>query len=125
MARGSYFSVYFRGAASLDDAARALPKSMEIQRDGECLVVRWGSGPELVIGLSAEEHVPIEAAEVAEDHGLPELVDCDRRFEVSFDDLEAVLDETNTLAEVQMTLQAMTRGFLHNAWNGIVTPPEG
>ena len=53
-----------------------------------------------------------------------ELKQCDKRFQISFDDLDEVLDEINTLIEVQITLQNATRGFLWNSWNGQLTAPE-
>ena len=41
------------------------------------------------------------------------------------DDLESTLDEMNTLAEVQMTLQDLTNGYLVCTWNGSVQAPFG
>jgi hypothetical protein len=65
MASDSYFSVYFRGASTLDDAERRLRKSkLTAKRVRNTLVVRWGKGPELTMGLSAEAHVVVEAFEV-------------------------------------------------------------
>jgi hypothetical protein len=72
---------------------------------------------------SAEPHVRVEATELAEAHGVPALAACDRRFEVSFDDLELVLDDYNTMFEVQTILQELTGGYLHLAWNGELLPP--
>lgn len=120
-----YCLLFFRGDVTLDDAARRLATPfLTLERDGDVIVARHEDGPELVIGLDAEPHVVIEAAEIAERHAVPGLAGCDRRFEILIEDLEATLDETNTLAEVQMTLQDLTNGYLFNDWNGIVTPPE-
>jgi len=116
--------VYFCGEVTLDDAERALRTTrLTVTRDGDRVGVRWGKGPELHIGLSHEPHVRLEAAEVAETHARPEIARCDRRFEVGFDDLDAVLDETNTLIEVQMTLQDVTGGYITMAWNGNLLAP--
>jgi hypothetical protein len=124
MGSESCFFVYFAGSASLDDAEAALRKTtLSVVRDGGALVVRWEEGPELLIGLSDEPHVRLEAEDWAERRGVPELARCDRRFEVGFDDLEAVLFETNTLAEVQMTLQDLTKGYITMAWNHEVMRP--
>lgn len=125
MANDSSFLVYFTGAATLDDAERVLRKtSLSVSRTNDTLQVRWGQGPMLWIGLRAAAHVKLEALEVAEDKGVAQLGLCDRRFEVGFDDLDAVLDETNTLAEVQMTLQDLTRGWITMSWNGELMAPE-
>jgi len=121
----SSFLVYFNGPATLADAARALSGSLHVVADGDGLLVRWAgrAEPELLIGLSDEPHVVVEATELAEQHQLPALSRCERRFEVSIDDLDAALDEMNTVAEVQMTLQDLTNGYLFNTWNGNVEPP--
>lgn len=125
MSSSSSFLVYFHGACTLDDAERALRgTALTITRDGGSLAARWGSGPELHVGLSTEAWVAIEAREQAERHAIPELATCDRRFEVAFEDLGAVLDEYNTLAEVQLTLQDLTKGFVALSWNGELIRPE-
>jgi hypothetical protein len=125
MASDSHFLVYFAGTVTLDDAEAALRKTtLTVTRDGGTLMVRWADGPELFIGLSDEEHVILEAEDWAERRGVPELARCDRRFEVGFEDLEAVLLETNTLAEVQMTLQDLTKGYITMAWNDEVMRPS-
>ena len=47
------------------------------------------------------------------------LKGCDARFVIEFDDLDAVLDETNTLIELQGALQeAAPSAVFFNAWNG-------
>ncbi len=126
MGKGSYFMVYFTGPATLDDAERVLRKSrLTVTRNGGELGARWDAGPELFLGLSDEPHVVLEAQEVAEMHDAPTLASCARRFEVGFDDLEAVLDETNTLFEVGAQLQDLTGGYLHYAWNGNLILPDG
>lgn len=126
MAKGSSFLLYFEGATTIDDAERALRATkMSITREGDELTVRWKGGPAFYLGVSDEPHVVLEAAEVAEGHELPELAKCARRFEVAFDDLDEVLDETNTLFELGATLQDRTRGYLVYAWNGNVIRPDG
>ncbi|TQK44127.1 hypothetical protein FBY35_5611 [Streptomyces sp. SLBN-118] len=85
---------------------------------------RADSEPVLWVGLSTAPHVTAEATETAEAHDVPGLAGLDRRFEVTFDDLEAVLDEINTLIEVQATLQGLTGGYLFPPWNDNVMAPE-
>lgn len=126
MGKGSYFLVFFNGATAMEDVARALRvSSMTITRTEDQLAARWATGPELHLGISAEAHVILEAQEIAEQHDVPSLANCDRRFEVAFDDLEAVLDETNTLFEVGATLQDLTNGFIVYSWNGNLILPGG
>lgn len=126
MASDSYFLVYFSGDATLDDAESALRKAgLAVHRTEDTLEVRWGTGPTMWIGLSTEPHVKLEALEVAEMKTVPELERCDRRFEVAFDDLDEVIDETNTLAEVQIVLQDLTQGWITMAWNDFVMLPDG
>ena len=126
MASNSSFFVYFTCTATLDDAEKLLRDSgLVVNREAEVIEVSWGEGPKLWIGLSTEPHVKLEALEVSELKGVPELAQCDRRFEVGFDDLDEVLDETNGLAVTQLALQDLTHGWITMAWNGNIMRPEG
>jgi hypothetical protein len=51
------------------------------------------------------------------------LSQCAARIEITFDDLEEVRTEIDTLIEVQETLQDATQGFIFNAWNRKLAPP--
>ncbi len=118
--------IYFKNPKlTIDDAEAALGTTLAVTRVGELLKVRWDatSSPELEIWLSREPHVALEVLEIAELHDMPGLGECDARFEIMLADVEEVLDETNTLAEVEMTLQELTQGFIHRSWNGSVSPP--
>jgi hypothetical protein len=125
MGSSSSCLVFFAGPTTLADAARALSRSMHVVEDGEVLLVRWrdATEPELTVGLSAHAHVAVEAAELAQRKNIDAFNRFDRRFEVAIDDLESTLDEMNTLAEVQMTLQDLTNGYLVCSWNGSVQAP--
>lgn len=139
VARESYFLVYFHSEIALAEATRALQSRTWVETiptDAGVLQVRAASEtaassegralrPVLTVWLSTEPHVQLEAREQAEEHEVPELAACRWRFEVSFDDLDEVLDETNTLFEVQATLQDLTTGYVVNAWNGALTLPGG
>jgi hypothetical protein len=125
MASDSSFLVYFRGTFTIDDAERALRATgMTVERDGDCVIARRKDGPELYVGLNAEDWVRLEALETAENHERPAIAECVMRYEVAFDDLEAVLDETNTLFEVQAALQDLTHGWILMSWNGNLIDPE-
>ena len=97
-----------------------------MQQAGDVLHVRWAErGPELRVRYSDADYVQIEATEIGKrTEWASSLARTDRRFEVAFDDLDAVLSEMNTLIEVQATLQDLTRGYLFNTWNGGLNPPE-
>ena len=67
---------------------------------------------------------PREAAEIGAGTAHEDaLRGCDARFEIGIDDLDAALDEINTLIEVQSALQDASRGFLFLPWNGNLSEP--
>jgi hypothetical protein len=128
MASNPLFMVYFSGPATLADAARSLSAhKLHVVEAADLLQVRSraDTGPVFWVGLNTEPWVLLEAAERAEENGLPELAHLDRRFEVPMDDLEAALDDYNTMFEVQATLQNLTGGYIVMSWNGNVIAPEG
>lgn len=95
------------------------------RKNGDVLTVGYSQGPQLRVVFLCEPFVREEAEELGE--GTPhaaELSRCDVRFEILIDDLNGVLDETNTLIDVQLTLQDATSGFMFNTWNQELTGPE-
>jgi hypothetical protein len=123
--------VYFRpGACDLDAAARSLAGyGLTVSRRGDELTAGRPDIPEFPnrwfrVRLAAGPHVAAEAAEVGE--GTPHAValrECGARFEVAIADLDAALDEINTLMEVQGALQDASHGFLFLPWNGNLMEP--
>ena len=126
MARGSSFQVFFTGPTTIGDAAQALSRKMHVVEDENGFTVRWPdvTEPELVVGLSAEPHIAVEAAEIAGYRKIDAFKAFDRRFEVYIDDLDKALDEINTMNEVQLTLQDLTNGYIVRSWNGAIDPPH-
>jgi hypothetical protein len=120
MGRGSSCLVFFRGDVSIEDVARALARTgLHVRWAGDGIVVRWDeAGPALGIGCSVAPHVVLEARDLAERLGQPALAACDRRFEILIEDLDATLDEINTLIQVQGVLEELSGGFVFNSWNG-------
>jgi hypothetical protein len=120
--------IFFQQRSSgvnLHDAARWLAEQgLDVTTGADALTVRWDDGPALRVHLSNAAHVAVEAAEIAEgtEH-VAGLAACNARFEIGIDDLDEVLDEMNTLIEVQSALQDATNGYLFNAWNGELTAP--
>lgn len=118
--------IFFRsGSHDLNTAERLLADAgLSVSHSGDRLAVQWHNGPELRIVMASGELVQEEAAEIAEGSPFVEAMrQCDARFEISFDSLEEVLDEINTLIQTQLTLQNATRGYLFLNWNGNLSGP--
>jgi len=117
---------FHSGKYDLASAQQSLiHRGLRVSRLVDSLEVQWEMGPILRVGLSNEKWVKQEAAEISERNPrVPALATCDARFEISFEDLDQVLDETNTLIEVQATLQNDTKGYAFNTWNGELMCPD-
>ena len=124
MAEG--FLVFFRPVAcDLDAAATSLTRyGLTVTHRGDELTAGRPGRPQFRIVLSTEPHVAEEAAEIGKctPHAAA-MRECGARFEVSIDDLDAALDEINTLMEVQGALQDASQGFLFLPWNGNLSEP--
>ncbi len=125
MSDGTSFIFFQGGPFDLGDAARALTdRGISVTSHSDQLTVRWDDGPEMTIVLARGGHVQQEAAEIGENSPHAAAMSlCDARFEVGFESLDEVLDEINTLIEVQTALQDLTQGFLFNTWNGRLLAP--
>jgi hypothetical protein len=55
---------------------------------------------------------------------LPLIRDCDTQIEITFDNLEEVLDDANTLIDAQHLLQSDTGGLLYRSWNQLFSGPD-
>jgi hypothetical protein len=118
--------VFFRsGASDLDAAAGALTKyQLTVARQGDQLIVSRSDSPQFRVRLATGESVRAEAAEIGEGTAHERAMrGCDARFEIDIDDLDAALDEANTLIDVQGALQDASQGFLFLPWNGSLTEP--
>jgi hypothetical protein len=123
--------IFFRsGRGNLDTAAAALANCgmsvRRIEREfGDELSVGFRDGPQLRVAFVEEPYVREEAEELsAESPHACEMSHCEVRYEILIDDLDGVLDEINTLIDVQATLQDATDGYLFNTWNGALHGPE-
>lgn len=84
--------------------------------------VRWGGDGEITLHLRRLSEK--EVAFVVED--LPrKVVNLDAGYAIEIDDLDAALDEMNTLIEVQAKMQGATTGWIFNEWNGSLSDPQG
>jgi hypothetical protein len=118
--------IYFpKGKCDLERAAQSLKKyGLEIQKEGETLTATRPGKPLFTIRLTSGDAVRSEASRISEgSRHAAAMRDCDTQFEISFADLDEVLDETNTLIEVQGALQDASQGFLFLPWNGNLSEP--
>ncbi|HEL3173903.1 MULTISPECIES: hypothetical protein [Stenotrophomonas] len=116
--------IYFNAqgiSASLNWAAEVLADcgfELELELGEDSVLITGDEDVRLELHLSDAPHVLQEAIELA--HGTEfahAMSQCTARFEISITDLEAVLDEINTLIEVQQTLLNAVNGVLWNEWN--------
>jgi hypothetical protein len=107
------------GRCDLDGAAKALAGcKLVVERRGDELAVSYPRGPVLRVVYTAAGFVADENAEIAQMNAqAAKLLPCEVRFEVLIDDLDAVLDEYQTLFAVQEALAEATGGFVFNTWN--------
>jgi hypothetical protein len=115
-----------RSDFGLDQAEQALRKTrLTMARQHEVLAVRWKDGPVLFVRYAVGEAVAKEAELIGADtpHAAA-LARCDAEFEITFEDLDAVLDESVSLIDAQPLLEKATRGFLYNTWNGHLSAPR-
>jgi hypothetical protein len=124
LAGGEGFEVYFTGDFTLADAARQL-KSLVVAEEQHRFTVRWGEdGPPMWVTFAAGPEVAADSDGLAETYGIAELAGHDRRYQVTFDDLGEVLDDINTMIEVQLGLQELTGGYVVRSWNSEVSLAE-
>jgi hypothetical protein len=126
MANHACFIFFSGGPYSLDSAAQVLAeRGLTVKRRSDELEVGFPGKPVLRVSLSTDAYVRGEAEELSE--GTPyssEMSKCIGRFEILIDDLDAVLAEINTLIDVQVAIQQLTRGFLYSTWNGDISGPD-
>lgn len=123
--RSSCFVFFRSGACTLQLAEQELQRyKLNVRQDGNDLLVGRPGAPVFRITLTEQPHVRREAKEIArgtEHEGT--MGQCDARFEITIDDLEQVLEEINTLMEVQGALQDASSGYLFLPWNGLIAKP--
>ena len=108
---------------TLDDAQTALDKTcLTVERDRDRLICFGNNSPRFTISLNQGEEVRAKVKTISEEYPnyRSRLKNCNICFEVSFANLSEVLDEINTLIEIQLTLQDATEGIVFTSWNGII-----
>jgi hypothetical protein len=94
--------------------------------DIQPFAVRWGGGPTVYASITRGEFVETIALRLmGRGRKYRDLIaGCDTQIEITFHNLDEVLDEINTLIEVQATLQDATGGLLYRSWNHTFSGPE-
>jgi hypothetical protein len=94
--------------------------------NGEPFALRWGDGPTLYASIIRGEVAAVLAGRLMgrgrKHRALANASDA--YIEIKFESLDEVLDEINTLIQVQITLQQTTRGLLYCSWNQSFSGPE-
>ena len=90
------------------------------------LAVTWGDSPTLRVAVTRGEVAKVLLARLLGKSRKHRTFasSCDAYVEITFDNLEEVLDEINTLIEVQTTLQEATAGLCYRSWNQTFSTPE-
>jgi hypothetical protein len=94
--------------------------------DAEPFALRWGDGPTLYASLIRGEVAAVLAGRLmgrGRKHRALAAAS-DAYIEIKFESLDEVLDEINTLIQVQVTLQKATGGLLYCSWNQSFSAPE-
>jgi hypothetical protein len=101
-------------------------RGLTVSGKPEPFTVQWHDGPKLFVSIEWGRYiVPIIRGLVGRrrKHRTP-IAGCDTQVKIELSDVEAVLDEINTLIEVQGTIQDATRGLMYMSWNHNFTGPD-
>ncbi|MBX9625460.1 MAG: hypothetical protein K2X82_16760 [Gemmataceae bacterium] len=122
--------LFFRDPDGVFDAARLrhllADRGLTVTGDEPPFAVRFRDGPTLAVGLERGEEAEVLAGRLmgrARKYRAA-VAGCDAYLRISFDDLDAVLDEINTLIDVQATLQDATGGLMYRSWNRTWAGPD-
>lgn len=122
--------IFFRDPKAEFDASR-LKKALgdaglTVTGRKEPFKVRWGDGPTMQVSIFRGKSIEtIVRGLVGKQRKYAKLVKgCDAQVKIELDNVEEVLDEINTLIEVQTTLQSATQGLMYNSWNDRFSGPE-
>ena len=115
--------LFFRDPDARFGAARLrellADRALTVTGDEPPFAVRFRDGPTLYLSLTRGDEAEVLASRLmGRGHGRrDQTAGCDAYIEITFDDLDEVLDEINTLIEVQATLQTATGGLMYCSWN--------
>ncbi len=92
---------------------------LSVTGDEQPFAVQYHNGP--ILSVSVQHATYLETI-ISGLSGLrrkhrPLIPGCNTQITIELPDVEAVLDESNTLVEAQSTLQAATGGLMYMSWN--------
>jgi hypothetical protein len=122
--------LFFRdpeGKFTLESLKQVLgDEGVTVAGDGEPFALRCGDGPTLYASITRGEVAEVLASRLMgrgrKHRGL--IRGCDTYVEITFESLDEVHDEINTLIVVQEALQQATGGLLYRSWNRSFSGPE-
>jgi len=112
----------------LDQAeARFVEEDYVLERKGDTLEVIWDDDEPVTLYIRylrgpEVTKMALKAGHSSEYRDL--LRTCDAAFEITFDDLDKVLDETHSLIETQGLLGDATGGVVSRSWNDELSGPD-
>jgi hypothetical protein len=102
-------------------------EGVTVSGEKQPFALRWSDGPTLYASIDRGEVAEVLASRLMDgrDQRHRDLVAaCDAHIEITFESLDEVLDEINTLIVVQSALQQATGGLLYRSWNQTFSGPE-
>jgi hypothetical protein len=101
-------------------------RGLSVNGNEEPFAVQWHDGPLLLVSIQRGSYVEtVIRSLVGRRRKHRALVPgCDTQIKIELSDVEEVLDEINTLIEVQSTLQNATRGLMYMSWNHNFAGPD-
>lgn len=91
----------------------------EVHADEQPFEIHFGDGLCLAVSMRRGSHVETMVRGLVGKRRKHRLLipGCDTEVKIELSDVEAVLDEINTLIEVQAALQEATQGLMYMSWN--------
>jgi len=112
---------------ALGEAEAALRRKglLRVSRKEEFLTVTWKGSPPLQIHYVQGEGVRKDATRVSRGTVLEgRMRDFDAAFVITFENLDDVLEDADTLIEVQLELREATDAVISRTWNDQLSGPE-
>jgi hypothetical protein len=101
-------------------------EGVNVTGDEQPFALQWAGGPTLFASITRGEVAAVLASRLmgrGRKHRAL-AAGCDAYVEITFESLDEVLDEINTLIVVQSALQEATRGLLYRSWNQTFSGPD-